>query len=346
MHIESPYNVINTPRHTSCLRARSLERESAKGGVFILSMKFSKPAFNSNQLITKLVAQGFVIDPADSSIAPRYFDYIGAHRIKGYWYSSVDPSTKKFRQGRDNFQYLVQQVNFDDEMRALLWRVIGKVELAVRAAMANYLSMQVSPHWFLDRSLFKHTRDWSFGQILRKIEDEVGRLNERKPVKHYFDKYTDPYLPPSWVMSECVTLGFWSRTYQALADTSYKKTIAGKFGVNQPTVFESWLHSVTYLRNLVAHHGQILGVQLRIAPQNYKGTGQKGGTKGASSVSLHLGSDTKSLYAAVKMMNFLINRTHLPNSLKADLQGIFSKYPSNFMAAVGFPANWTAEPGW
>lgn len=310
-------------------------------------MQYNKPAFTSGQLLAKLQGQGFVVDADDAALAPRYFDYIGAHRIKGYWYSSVDPVSKRFRADRGNFKYLVQQISFDEDLRALLWGLLEKVELAVRSAMANHLSIQASPHWFLDRTLFKHSTGWSFGQIVRKIEDEVGRSQERRAVKHYNDTYNEPYLPPSWVMSECVTLGFWSRTFQSLADPQHKRAIAARFGVNQPEVFESWLHCVTYLRNLVAHHGQILGVQLRIAPQNYKGNAkQKAGTKSAPAVSLHLGSDTKCLHAAAKMMHFLVARTHLPTHFKADLEALFARYPTNFAASVGFAPDWATQPGW
>ncbi len=309
---------------------------------------YPKPALTASALLSKLQGQGLVVDPADMTVALRYIEFIGAHRMKGYWYSSVDPATKRFRPGQDNFQYLAQQIHFDQELRALLWVAMEKVELAVRCGMGNYLSLQSSPHWFLDRSLFKHSNGWSFGQIVKKIEDEVGRSGERRPVKHYFDTYNEPYMPPSWVMSECVTLGFWSRTYQVLANPVHKRAISSKFGVNQPEVFESWLHSITYLRNLVAHHGQILGVILRIAPQNYKGQVKKQivGVKGSPTTSLHLGSDTKCLHAAVKMMNFLMQRSHLPNSTKSDLIALFAKYPSNFASSVGFLTGWENQPGW
>ena len=223
-----------------------------------------------------MITRGLVVDPEDMATASCYLDFVGAHRIKGYWHKSVDPVSKQFRPDRSNFKYLYRQIRFDEDLRQLLWRMLERVELAIRSVIANHLSLQVSPHWFLNRCLFKHEDEWSFGRILRKIEDEVGRLKERRPVKHYRNTYSEPYLPPSWVMSECVTFGFWSRTYKVLQDPAHKRAIARKFGVNQPEVFESWLHCVTYLRNLVAHHGQLLGTQLRIAPQNYKGTAKRG----------------------------------------------------------------------
>jgi abortive infection bacteriophage resistance protein len=310
-------------------------------------MKYTKAAFDTKQVLAKLQLQGFVINPPDELRALQLFDFVGSHRLKGYWYSSVDATTKVFKPGRENFTYLAQQVDFDHRLRALLWQLLEKVELAVRSVMANHLSLKHSPHWFLDREHFNSTRDWSFGQIVRKIEDEVGRARERRPVAHYNSKYTDPHMPPSWVVSECVTLGFWSRTFQALADPDDKRAISIRFGVNTPEVFESWLHCVTYIRNLVAHHGQILGVQLRIAPQNYKGVkGVSGKGGGKPGLSLHLGSDTKSLHAAVKMMNFIVNRTHLPNTIKADLLALFANYPPAFAHSVGFTAGWHTTAGW
>lgn len=295
---------------------------------------FAKPALSPPALLAKLKGQGLVINAADEPKALAYLEFNGGHRLKGYWWRSIDPATKKFRPGQDTFVYLAQQIEFDRQIRALLWPAIELVELSVRSSMANYLSLHHSPHWFLTPSIFQPTEAWGLGAFLKKIEDEVKRSKVRRPVAHYFATYDDPYLPPSWVISECVTLGTWSRLYAALRDPIDRKAIARRFDVHQPEVFESWLHTVTYLRNVVAHHGQVLGVTLRIAPSNYKGH------KGSAGSGLSLGPQNSSLHAAAKLLNYLLVRSGLPQSLKADLQQLMSAYPGSFAAMAGFPAGW------
>jgi hypothetical protein len=54
--------------------------------------------------------------------------------------------------------------------------------------------------------------------MLSKIESEVDRSSSKLFIRAYHREYDDPYLPPSWAMSECVSLGMWSRTYKMLRD--------------------------------------------------------------------------------------------------------------------------------
>ncbi|WP_162007467.1 Abi family protein [Xanthomonas perforans] len=171
------------------------------------------------------------------------------------------------------------------------------------------------------------------GQLLKKIEDEVSRSNEKRFVKHYFEKHDEPYLPPSWSISECVTFGLWSRTYSILRDPIDKKGIAKKFGVDKSEVFESWIHALTVARNIAAHHGQLLKTKIQVAPANYKSMNIKF-------------SDQKSFFAIATVVNYLLSQTGLPHNWKSEIESIFIKYPNVSLAELGFPVNWKSLPGW
>ncbi len=171
------------------------------------------------------------------------------------------------------------------------------------------------------------------GQLIKKIEDEVHRSHEKRFVKHYFDKHDEPYLPPSWSVSECVTFGLWSRTYAILRDPVDKKGIAKKFGVDKSEVFESWIHALTVARNIAAHHGQLLRTKIQVAPANYKAMNIKF-------------SDQKSFFAIATVVSYLLNQTGLPNTWKPDIEHLFAQYPSVALAELGFPLNWKSSAGW
>ena len=101
-------------------------------------------------------------------------------------------------------------------------------------------SLTHSPHWFLDASIFKPTERWESGRMVaEKVEEEVGRAKGKAFIEHYFSQHDDPYLPPSWAISECASFAMWSRTYAILRDQNDKKTIAKRFGVDEPQVFGS-----------------------------------------------------------------------------------------------------------
>ena len=291
---------------------------------------FSKPAATPEQLLAKLQASGLpVSNPAQ---ALDYLRFVGGYRLKGYWFHSVDATTKRFPLGY-TFDHLTQRCEFDRELRAATIAAIDRLEVAIRTAMANYLSIKYSPHWFLDTSIFKPTPRWGMGRFIKKIEDEVERAKGKRFVGHYMDRYDEPYLPPSWVISECVSFGLWSHTFSILRNAHDKKAISKKFGVDQVDVFESWIHTLTVVRNIAAHHGQFLKVKLGVAPSTYK----------AKSIRFN---DHKSFFSAATVIQYLLSETGLPHTWLNDLDAIFNKYPLVDKADVGFPANWKTCQGW
>lgn len=293
---------------------------------------FTKSASTSAELLTKLKSQGLVVPPEDESKALAYLNYVGGYRLKGYWHHLVDPTTNNFP-AEYTFQRLADRYEFDRELRAIAISAVDRLEVAIRCVMANYLSLKHTPHWFLNTGIFKPVARWGAGQLIRKIEEEVERSSAKAFVAHYFSKHDDPYLPPSWAISECVTFGLWSRTYQILRHGDDKKAIAKKFGIDEPEVFRSWIHTITVLRNMAAHHGQFLRVELRVAPTNYKNENIKF-------------SNPKSFFAAATLINYLLNHINLPQQWKSDLQQLFAKYPGIDISELGFPENWASRAGW
>ncbi len=299
---------------------------------WLSKIAFTKSAATPEQLLSKLKLRGLVVSAAVEPQALAYLKGVGGYRLKGYWFHLVDPVSKAFPIGY-TFEQLAARCEFDRELRAATIEAIDRLEVAIRVTMANYLSLKHSPHWFLNTNIFKPTREWGVGQLIRKIEDEVRRSDGRKFVEHYFTNHDEPYLPPSWAITECVTFGLWSRTFAILRDPNDKKAIAKRFAVDQVEVFQSWIHMLTVVRNVAAHHGQLLKVKLGVAPANYKNAGIKF-------------SDQKSFYAAATVVHFLLHQTNLPHRWKSDIETIFIRYPSVSIADLGFPANWKTTPGW
>lgn len=291
---------------------------------------FAKLARTPDDLLQKLKRQGLVV--ADDAQALAYLRGVGAYRLKGYWHQALDPLSKQFKLGYE-FEDIRQRCELDREVRAATIEAIDRLEVAIRAAMANYLSLRHSPHWFLEHRIFKPTQRWGIGQMIRKVEDEVSRANGKPFIKHYFDRHDDPYLPPSWAISECVSFGMWSKTYAILRDPNDKKAIAKRFNVDQVEVFQSWIHSLTVLRNLAAHHGQLLNVHLGVAPANYK------------KAQIRF-SDPKSFFSTATVVHYLLCQTALPHRWKTTLVNTLSAYPRVSPAELGFPAGWQTTPGW
>lgn len=292
---------------------------------------FGKVALSPQALLAKLKSRGLVAE--DEDLALKYIGYVGHYRLKGYWYQLIDSVSGSFLP-ETSFEQIVSRYECDREIRAVILESVERLEVAVRTTICNHLSLKYSPHWYLNLQVFLPTRSFGMGQMLSRIEQEVGRSNQKEFIAAYYTHYGDPYLPPGWAMSECVSLGMWSRTFSILRDPLDKKAISTKFGITQVEVFASWLHTLTVLRNMAAHHDRFLGCKLGVSPTNFK---QK---------NIRF-ADNKSVYAALTMIHVLLEAIGFNGAFKQRLVDIEVKYGSGLFRTLGFPHDWkTSSAGW
>lgn len=291
---------------------------------------FNKVSLQPTELLEKLKSRGLLVSDERDALA--YLQYVGGYRLKGYYFHVTDPVTKRFPDGY-RFEQIAERYELDRQLRYHCFAAITRLETAIRAVIANHLSTAHGPHWFLQHDLFNHSSEWSLGKLVGKIEAEVDRSKKTTFISHYRTKFSEPYLAPSWAVAECVTFGMWSKTYNALKSEGDKKAISVRFKVNQPHVFTSWLHSLTVLRNTVAHHGRLLGHRFVAGPQNCRERNL-------------FFDDPHTLYSVATVMNYLQTVTRLPNSWKADLEKTLQDFPGVDQAEVGFPISWKDQPGW
>lgn len=298
-------------------------------GFLLSKIPFNKVSFTPLQQLTKLRDRGLVV--ANEAQALSYLQHVGGYRLKGYYYHLLDHATKAFPTGY-RFEQIAERYEFDRHLRFHTFAAITRLETSVRSNIANHLSSTYGPHWFFRHDLFNKTERWSPGKLVRKVEDEVGR-SAAQFVKYYYKKFDDPYLPPSWNIAECVTFGMWSLTYDALRNSGDKKSISAKYRVTNVDVFGSWLHTLTVVRNTVAHHSRLLNHKFVAGPKNSKENMLKF-------------SDAHSFYSAATLMNYMQNVTSLPNNWKNDLISTFAAFPGVSIGELGFPNGWQSQPGW
>ena len=151
---------------------------------------------------------------------------------------------------------------FDKELRKLVSAELEKIEVAIRAKMIYELSHNYGPYWFINPDLFS-SRD-ELASTLKSFKREHSRTDEEF-IKSFNIKYTDP-LPPSWMMLEISSFGSLSSLFQNLNSGSDKRIIAAYFGLDDGT-FISWLHHLTYVRNICAHHSRLWNRKMSIRPR-------------------------------------------------------------------------------
>ena len=304
-------------------------------------MKFTKPALSLPAQVAKLQSRGLVIP--DSAAAEHYLRYIGYYRLSAYALPLQQHGQpgKPFKPGV-SFDDILNLYRFDRELRLLTMDALERIEVAVRSVIVNEMCLRHGSHWFMDAahfdggaSRFKHH------ELLNKIDREFNiPPSGTKPAKphhevfinHYYAKYTTPYLPPAWMVAETLTLGSWSMIFEHLRATAERKSIAAHFGVDEQ-VLRNWLHALTYLRNLCAHHARVWNRQFVIKIIVAK---------------KHTGflKVNDRFYALAVVMYDLMQRIAPGTGWGERLADLLDKHPFADPGAMGFPAAWKQEAFW
>jgi abortive infection bacteriophage resistance protein len=236
-------------------------------------VQFTKPSQSIPQLIDLMRSRGLAIP--DIAEATHYLEHIGYYRLSGYSlpltlkHHPSSPS-ENFKPGT-SFTDILNLYRFDRELRLLVMDAVERVEVSFRAVLSDTMSLKYGPHWYLQKKLFVRSKDCE--ELVQKIITEIGlesdgTLKEKSRdvfIEHYLLKYTDPLLPPSWMIAEVLSISSWSKIFHCLEAREDRKSISTHFGMN-PEVLQSWIHCVSYTRNICAHHARLWNREFTIKP--------------------------------------------------------------------------------
>jgi len=234
---------------------------------------FEKPPLSIDDQLDRLSSRGVIIQ--DKGTARHYLSYISYYRFCGYaieFEGELVDGEKQYRKGT-TFEQILDCYVFDRKLRLLVIDAIERIEIAIRTVMINELALKCnSAHWYLDKNLFlpKFRHDDLIQSIKKETQYKVpdGSVQDKKRerfIKHYYDKYQTPELPAVWMVAEVLPLGSWSMIFANLIDRENQKLICRHFGINYK-VMTSWLHALTYLRNLCAHHSKLWNRNFTLKP--------------------------------------------------------------------------------
>lgn len=292
---------------------------------------YSKTIKTFDQQITILKSRGLYFN--DEAQAKQLLQNISYYRMSGYWYPLLsDKQNHIFKTGA-TFEQAYYIYKFDAKLRTLILSEISKIEVAVRTQIAYVMSHAHGGQWFTDSSLFKNPA--KHAKTLSKIDDEYSRSDEDF-VTAFKAKYSD-HFPPSWITLEITSLGTLSLLYSNLKDGQCKRDIANCFGIAD-TVMVSWLHAITYIRNICAHHSRLWNKILGIRPMVPRRVSNP-------FVQIPVSTNRK-VYFILSIITYLLGIINPYNTFRDKLRDLFIEYPNIDVSAMGFPHNWQNEPLW
>lgn len=251
---------------------------------------FDKPALTVEKQLELLKQRGLTV--ANDERATRFLEVVTLFRLSPYMRPFQEPGDDhRFKEG-SSLREIVRMYRFDAKLRHQVMAAIEKVEVAMRACLNNHMSPKYGADWFCEKNNF--LRNFRHEDLLRPLLDkiqnekvklarEVERINtgrqteDRKRARiesrtrdNYFrfygHTYNSPDLPPSWAITEELSLGTISTLYGSLALPLDKKSIAKRFDIAHE-VLASWLHTLTFIRNCCAHHARLWNRELGVRPK-------------------------------------------------------------------------------
>ncbi len=298
-------------------------------------MKFDKPAIDADAQVALLRSRGLLI--SDEARAKHYLRFIGYYRLAGYslplQVNYNDDGSHRFLDGV-SFNDVLDLYVFDRKLRLAAIDALERIEVAFRTVLSQTMSERHGPHWYTDAGLFAPTyRHDKFLDVLKKeVGDDPAKADVRQTfIQHYYRKYGDPPLPPSWMVFEVLSFGTVSQVFKHLL-REHQKPIAKTFDLDG-SVLASWMHAITYLRNLAAHHQRLWNRAYTIKPIVAK--------KYAGDL-----SDPTRFYAQAVMMKVILKVVSPEANWGDRLATLLAEHPNVPSERLGFPRDWQQRPLW
>lgn len=294
---------------------------------------YTKQPISIASQIAMLKSRGLLFD--DEHAANECLKVISYFRLANYWKPMESDKVNHIFKLNSKFENVVTLYDFDKELRSLIFSAIQSIEIALRTKVIQIVSSNYGAFWFAEESLFSNTA--IFSKCIANIEDELKRSKEDFLVEH-FAKYSNPPYPPAWKTLEVSSFGTLSKLYCNLSDNHLKKQIAKELGLPQHLYLESWIKSLSVLRNCIAHHARIWNRKYPWKPQLPK--------KLQNPWIQDKTISQEKLYAQLCCVAYLIDSIHPNNDFKRKLKVLLTEYPIVDIATMGFPKLWHNEPLW
>lgn len=280
---------------------------------------FPKKHLNYSEQVELLESRNLSV--LDYEFAVKKLKNLNYYRLTPYFYNFFE--RKDYFKAGSSFEDIVNLYNFDKDLRSILFSNIESIEIYIRAKSAFAISKLKGAFGYLDEASFNAKYHHKYTELLSNINREVTRSKEVF-VKKYISEIG--YLPV-WAMVEVISMGSLSMLYSYLTD-DIRKEISGELKI--PTfVLQSWLHTLTYIRNICAHHSRLWNKDLAIEPVVPRKN------KKFNQIS------NKRLFFILAIINDLNNKIDSnSNSLPKDINILLDKYLNINIKAMGFHNNW------
>lgn len=313
-----------------------------------MSKIYNKAPLSFEDQIKLLKTRGLEINNETKALS--YLQEISYYRLSAYFLPYMT-ARDKFE---DNitFDQIIKTYSFDRELRLLVFDCIERIEVAIRTQFIYQMAVHYNDsHWQDNQNHFISPFYNKIKTLVNPFADFQAIISKAKTartpetyIKHYITNYHNPPNPPSWMCFELLTVGELSHIYRGLKNNPDKKRIADFFDVHHK-VFTSWLHTLTYVRNICAHHSRLWNRDLAIEPEKL--------IKAKGNWISKPFENNKRVFYFLCVLRYMLLRANPGNTMKQKVENLFNKYPDVPIKYMGIPSDgignlldWKNEPIW
>lgn len=309
------------------------------GAAILARIPFAKPALGLEEQAILLASRGLVFENWADSVT--HLQHIGYYRFTGYLHPfKMGQGDADYYRPGTTFDLVHDRYIFDRKLRMVVLEAVEKIEIAARSAISNSVGTVHGPHWYLDPANFSKPnwyarRGFTIAEWHARFLDDIqGQIRRSRDVfiKHYFDKYSAPELPPCWMLFEVLSFGTISECLKFLKHPEHVSACK-HFGLSHQ-ILSSWLHTVSYIRNICAHHSRLWNRVLTIKPTI------------PNARRAQFNGQNDRIYAALLAMQIMLKTVWGNNHWAESLRALLEAHPNIPLGSMGFPPNWTERPEW
>ena len=251
--------------------------------------------------------------------------HIGYYRLSAYFLPfqyQKDSDKSNIFLPNVSFDDIIELYYFDTKLRRLIFEAIERIEIYFRAQIAHYHSEEYGAFGYLDKENMKCSSEF-FEQLQEAITKEKNRSKESF-INHFKQKYNSIDLP-IWAVVEVISMSTLSKLYASLK-TQEQQKIVQPFGKINKDVLCNWLHALTVVRNICAHHARLwnktFGVKFEV-PKKLEAFKK-------------IAASNAKVFFAINVIGFILESIGEDLKFKKQIMALLKEHPSIDLKAMGF----------
>lgn len=303
-----------------------------------MAIPYAKPPLTFDDQLVKLTDRG--IEILDPNLARQQLSLISYYRLSGYWYpyrlrDAADRVTDQVRPGT-RWDEIVVLYEFDRRLRLLTLDAMERIEIAVRTQLTYHFAHRHGAFGHTDAANFhRGFAERKHAVWLDKAQDEATKSRDAF-ILHFRNKYEGFPDVPIWMLTELMSLGTLSWLYSGMRNDD-KKPVAAHFNLHYKRL-RDWLHTLTVVRNVCAHHSRLWNRQLSVRPdEQLEREWQPPVTP-----------RNDRIFYVLLMLRYLMKCDGNGDDWAANMDALLEPICENpeWREAMGVPENWQEHPLW